>query len=418
MSCSKNKYFPFFMWFLPLVFFAYQFILRLWPGLMMHQIIDQFSIDASHFGMLAACYYYGYSGMQIPVAFLLDKFGARKIIFLFAVLCGFSTLMFTYTDNFYLALVSRFLIGAGSAVGFLGVSKVISEWFPKEQYAKMVGYSFTFGLMGAIYGGKPISLMIEKHYWQNVAITLGVISIVIGVTTYLLLRSPRSKQETVEIPLQLSSFKSILSSKVVWFLAISNLLMVGSLEGFADVWGVPYLVVTYGFDKSDAAGLVSFIFLGMLIGGPLLAWFSQKIGHYLMIALCGLGMISAFLLLLFYGVSSATMLGCLFFIIGVMCCYQVLVFAAGSELVPINSLGMCVAFLNSINMLGGSFFHTLIGRAMDFFWDGRVSENGARIYSVEAYQYALSLIPVCALVGVGIIVFIGFKSKKYRLCRA
>ena len=66
-----------------------------------------FSRDASQFGMLAAFYYYGYSGMQIPVAILLDRFSARYVVFLFAVLCGLATLMFTYTTNFYLAIFSK-----------------------------------------------------------------------------------------------------------------------------------------------------------------------------------------------------------------------------------------------------------------------------------------------------------------------
>lgn len=57
MLTPKSKYMPFVMWLFPLSFFAYQFILRLWPGLMMQQIMGQFSIDASHFGLLAAFYY-------------------------------------------------------------------------------------------------------------------------------------------------------------------------------------------------------------------------------------------------------------------------------------------------------------------------------------------------------------------------
>ncbi|WP_026069467.1 MFS transporter [Legionella tunisiensis] len=83
MFTQKYKYLPFVMWFFPLVFFTYQFILRLWPGLMMSQMMTQFSIDASHFGLIAAFYYYGYSSMQIPAALLLDRFGARYIVGVF-----------------------------------------------------------------------------------------------------------------------------------------------------------------------------------------------------------------------------------------------------------------------------------------------------------------------------------------------
>ena len=80
MTSYKSKYLPWLMWVLPLLFFTYQFILRLWPGLMMQSIMTQFSIDATQFGFIAAVYYYGYAGMQIPVAFLLDRFGTRQVI--------------------------------------------------------------------------------------------------------------------------------------------------------------------------------------------------------------------------------------------------------------------------------------------------------------------------------------------------
>jgi Major Facilitator Superfamily. len=108
---TQNKYLPFLMWSFPLLFFTYQFILRLWPGLMMQPIMAQFSIDASHFGLLTAFYYYGYASMQIPVAVLLDRFGARTIVCTFAMICGLATFVFTYTHSWYFAILSRFLLG-------------------------------------------------------------------------------------------------------------------------------------------------------------------------------------------------------------------------------------------------------------------------------------------------------------------
>lgn len=413
MLALKHKCLPFFMWFFPLSFFAYQFILRLWPGLMMHQIMDQFAIDASHFGILAAFYYYGYSGMQIPVAILLDRFGARYIVFMSAMFCGIATLMFTYTDNFYLAALSRFLIGACSATGFLGVSKVVSEWFPKDQYTRMIGFSFTLGLIGAIYGGKPIGLLIENHEWQSVALTLGVVSIIIGFTACLALRSPQNtKVMASNEECKMGNLKSILTSRLIWYLALSNFLMVGSLEGFADVWGVAYLTTAYNLNKGDAAGIISFIFFGMLFGGPLLALVSRKLGNYTVIAMCGLGMALAFTLLLMSKTYNTLALSCLFFFVGITCCYQVMVFAVSSELVATKNLGIAVAFLNSINMLGGSFFHTSIGKILDLSWSGALDKNGVKLYDLYAYQYALSAIPICACLGTIIVLVISMKAKK------
>ena len=410
MLTLRHKYLPFFMWLWPLLFFAYQFILRLWPGLMMHQIMNQFSIDASHFGVLAAFYYYGYSIMQIPVAILLDRFSARRIIFIFAVLCGLATLTFTYTSNFYLALLSRFLIGVGSAVGFLGVSKVLSEWFPKAQYARMVGFSFTFGLTGAIYGGKPVSILIETYSWKTVALTLASVSITLGFATYFALRSPQNIKKSIpEEKFKIANFKAILASPSIWCLAFSNLLMVGSLEGFADVWGVPYLMTAYGINKGDAAGLISFIFFGMLFGGPLLALCSKRFGNYSIIGMCGFIMALTFVLLLQSKTYNPLMLTCLFFVLGIMCCYQVIVFSAGSSLVEPKNLGVTIAFLNCINMLGGSFFHTVIGKIMDVFWVGSLNDSGLRIYDIHAYKYSLSVVPICACLGSIMVIMVGWR---------
>ena len=409
---KKHKYLPFLMWLFPLSFFTYQFILRLWPGLMMQTIMEQFSIDASHFGLLAALYYYGYAGMQIPVAILLDRFSARYVVCAFAVVCGLATMVFTYSDNWYLACLSRFLVGAGSAVGFLGISKVVSDWFPKDQYAKMIGYSFTVGLMGAVYGGKPVSLLIENYSWQKVALTLSLVSIAIGLSTYFCLRAAKREGEKQENQFKLANFKTLLSSPTIWLIAIANLLMVGSLEGFGDVWGVSYLMTAYSLEKSKAAEIVSFIFIGMLFGGPLLALLSKKLGNYRVIALCGFGMGMIFFLLLSKPEYNWYYFAGLFFLVGIMCCYQVIIFASGAELVKPELLGVTIAFLNCANMLGGSFFHTSLGYAMDLFWTGGVSDDGLKFYSIESYKAAIMMIPLCAVMGASIIAFVGFSLKK------
>ncbi len=399
------------MWVFPLSFFALQFILRLWPGLMMQEIMTQFSIDAASFGFLAAFYYYGYAGMQIPMALLLEKFGARKVVFAFALLCGLSALLFISTHNFYLALLSRFLIGVSSAVGFLGVSKVVSEWFSSTQYSQMIGFSFSIGLLGAVYGGKPVTQLISTYGGQRIGLALALCSISVGLVVYLVLRTPKNVKTTKANEINLSHLSVLFTSRTLWTLALANLLMVGALEGFADVWGVPYLTTAFGFAKSDAALLVSLIFVGMLFGGPLLAFLSKKLGNYTIIGVCGIGLALAFLMLLSEHVSNWWILSALFFTIGLMCCYQVIVFAAGATLVSNKHLGITIAFLNCINMFGGSFFHTSIGKIMDFYWDGGVTANGIRRYSLQSYHHALMIIPLCALLGTVVIYLIHKNAK-------
>nr|WP_277619281.1 MFS transporter [Legionella norrlandica] len=233
----------------------------------------------------------------------------------------------------------------------------------------------------------------------------------LGFCTFLILRSPKNNSKIERKTMNLSHCSFLLSSWIIWALALANLLMVGALEGFADVWGVPYLITKYGFSKTDAAFLISFIFIGMIFGGPILAFLAKKLGNYFVIAACGTGLSFSFIVLFSTTTANWWQLSTLFFVIGLMCCYQVVVFAAGATLVPYQSLGVTVAFLNCINMLGGSFFHTLIGKLMDISWNGKINSNGLKLYEIDSFQWALSLIPFCALCGTLLILLIHVKIK-------
>ncbi len=412
MNLFNRSYAPLFMWVLSLSFFAYQFVLRLWPSLNMQIIMQQFAIDATSFGLLASVYYYGYAGMQIPLAIALDRYNPRYVVGSCILLTGLAMFAFSVTDNWYIALITRCLIGMGSAVAFLGTSKVISQCFPKSQYSKMIGLTFTIGLIGAIYGGKPIGLLIEKWQVERVAFMLAIVAVSIAACVFMFLRLPKGREDQIQESLKLKDFKKLLRSPKIWLLGVANLLMVGFLEGFADVWGINYLMVAYDMTKSDAAELTSLIFVGMLFGGPLLAVLGKKFGNYNVITGCGVGMALVFCQMVLSKIDlNWYALAVLFFLIGIMCCYQVLIFTVGGELVSERLLGVTVAFLNCINMLGGSFFHIVIGYLMDISWGGETI-NGMRKYNLSSYDFALMILPICSLIGAAAVAVIGFQSKK------
>ena len=337
--------------------------------------------------------------MQIPIAVLLDKWGPRLVISGSAILCGLAVWMLVLVDSWPAALFSRLLYGACSVVGFLGTSKIISQWFIKKQYARMIGLTFSFGLLGALYGGRPLSLMMQQMGWEKVLLILGGLTLLLGVLIFLFVRNKVEDKKESRLSLW-ETFKKLVQYKSILILAAANFLMVGALEGFADVWGVPYLMAARNISKTDAASFTSLIFVGMLFGGPVLAYFSERYkAHYAVTMLCGVLM--ALLLANLFAFNAdlpnvAIMI--IMFVTGLLCCYQVLVFSIGHALVPVALMSLTIAFLNSINMFGGSFFHGTIGILMDFFEQGTVL-NEVKSYSLETYTYALALIPLSSLVG-------------------
>ncbi|MBM3631447.1 MAG: MFS transporter [Alphaproteobacteria bacterium] len=395
------------MWMISCLFFMFQFIPRLWLGQNADHIREQLSIDWQCFGYISALYYFGYSGMQIPVAMMLDRFQPRYVISGLIALLSLSFLAFTLTDNWIVAAGARFFIGVGSAAGFLGVSKIISQWFDRKTYAKLLGVSIGFGILGAVYGGGPTYVLVQKYGVDTVAFGIVGVGLALALAVFFSVRSPANSHENNE-KLTIAHLKELISSPTIWILGAVNLLLVGPLEGFADVWGGRYLVDIFGFKEKSALELVSFIFIGLISASPITPWIGKKIGDYALINVCGLGIVLCFVTLFMQWTTSWLGVATTLFMMGAFSSYQTNLLSAGSDMVRPVLIGVAVAFLNSWNMFGGSVFHPLVGGIMD---SGKTGQSD--VVSESTYIAALGTIPLAAMIGIILMCFIWISHHKH-----
>jgi sugar phosphate permease len=66
------------LWGLAAFFYFFEYFLRVAPSVMVPQLMETFSVDATAIGTLSAFYFYIYAPMQIPVGVLTDRYGARN----------------------------------------------------------------------------------------------------------------------------------------------------------------------------------------------------------------------------------------------------------------------------------------------------------------------------------------------------
>lgn len=423
---TQNRIVPWIIWMITLGFCLYQFVLRVFPGNVQSELMSEFQIDATAFGLFSAAYYIGYAGFQIPLAILMEKFGPRKIVTLAAFICAIGCWIMVSTDSWNMAIISRFMIGVGSVVGFLGTTKVIIDWFDVKNQTKMIGLSMSIGLLGALYGGKPIRMLVEEFHWEWVLLSLGLVSAAIAVIALIMIPKTRkcpadpiimAQQPPSSTPNSESLLRQIIplfKNRTFIILIIANFLMVGCLEGFADVWGPKYLSIAMDMNKSEASLITSFIFLGMIIGAPLLSLIADKTGkHIILTGLCGVAMaVSLGTLLLWPEWFSLVGLKLLMLCIGVFSGYQALAFAIGKDLVSRSLGNIVISVLNCINMFGGSFFHSTIGIMMDICYDGQIDSLGIPIYDLKTTSIGLMVIPIMSLVG-GLMLLTVHRLKKF-----
>ena len=390
-----------FLWSLANIFFAFQFILRLSAGILREEIIQKFAIDASNFGTLAGYYYLGYSIAQIPLGIMLDRLSFRFVTSLAIATASIGTLIFVTTDNWSMLLFGRFLIGAGSGVAFLSVAKIIKSCFEEKYHSPMLGFSFSFGLIGAVFGATPMKYLFDQFGYDIVFNMLAIIGFVISAAILLLGTLDSEKGTNSARDTFNSVVKLILNPKII-LIGISGGLMVGALEGFADVWAIPFFNQSFGLSKTDSTTVTSFVYVGMCFGGPVLTLIANMLrSTNLTIFLTGISTIIIFAVL-FYAPShyfNFAISAVLMFFLGILCCYQVLVFIVTSEAVDQNSTGLAIAVINCINMSFGHFFHTVIGSIFEMSWNGSLTANGSPLYSHENFIVALAIIPICTFIG-------------------
>lgn len=377
------------MWAIASFFYAYQYVLRVLPNIMMNDILSRFQIDAALFGQYSGLYYLGYAGMHIPVGILLDRYGPRWVLTACILLTVIGLLPLLYADHWIYPSLGRALIGMGSSAAILGVFKVVRLSFPERKFTIMLGFSVTIGLLGALYGGEPVNYWLTQWGADRVLQMIIAIGLVLAILTALIIPNfpvdNRNKGWWDDV-------KAVLSQPMILLVCLLAGLMVGPLEGFADVWGKEYLKSVYQLDDKMAASLPSLIFLGMCFGSPFLSWAAAKTQSYLGFIILSAGVMGAAFVLLLTGSLNITVLSLLFTVVGIFCAYQILAIYVASTYVPEKLIGLTTACANMIIMVFGYLFHTLIGQILKHHWNDTIVD-GIPVYDPKAYTLALAVIP-------------------------
>lgn len=390
-SRSDSRTIAWAVWIIASVFYAYQYILRVMPNIMLNDIMEQFDMNAATFGQFSGVYYIGYSLMHLPVGIMLDRYGPKKIMTGCILLTVIGVLPLLFSDYWIYPIAGRFLTGTGASAAILGVFKIIRMTFNETRFPRMLSLSVTIGLIGAIYGGGPVSYMLDTFGYQLVIQLFAATGVVLAMTTYWVIPDAQtSAKETV-----LSDVKEVLSNTKVILSCIFAGLMVGTLEGFADVWGTVFFKQVYGFDNTLAATMPSMIYIGMCFGAPVLSLIADRVGSYLATIIgAGITMAVCFSLLLFLHLAPS-ILSLSLILVGVCCAYQVLAIYKASTYVRVEVAGLTTAVANMIIMVFGYVFHAMIGGVVNSM--GEASASNALVYGLAVIPGALCL-GICGFV--------------------
>ena len=173
-----------------IVFFVFAFgyflscLLRAITATLSPVLTSEFNLLAAHLGLLAGGYFLGFACMQIPLGYLLDKYGPKKIVSSFLLIALIGTASFALAQSFSGLLVSRILIGVGVSACLMAPLTGYRIWYAENQQQRANSWMLMIASLGFLSSTLPVQLLLPSFGWRWI---FGGITILILISIFLML---------------------------------------------------------------------------------------------------------------------------------------------------------------------------------------------------------------------------------------
>ena len=391
--------YPWLIWLLSASFFFYKYVLQVSPSVMSAELMQAFTMTGAGLGNLAACFFYAYLLMQIPVGLLLDKYGPRFMMGISIFICSLGTLLFAHAHTVLIAGISRAMIGFGAAFAAVSCFKLATLWFAPNRFALVAGLSMTAAMLGAVGGEAPLSFLVTHYGWRQAMIYVAIPGFILMLLILLFVRNnpaktAKNKAESINYRQLWLQIKIILSNKQTWLLSCYSGLAFAPVSVFGGLWGVAFLKQAYHLTPDNVASIVSLIFIGFAIGCPIAGWFSDYIKRRKIIMLAGtLIALISIIGVLYMPVTNSTLLALLMLSFGLGASCFFLCFSMVREIHPVLFAATVLGFMNTFDSICEAITEPFIGKLLDISWHGTL-QQGSRLFSISDYHMALMVLPI------------------------
>ena len=393
---TKKSFYPWLVVLLCASFLFYKYTLQVFPGIITNNLMDEFHINGAELGNMAACYFYAYFFTQIMVGVLLDRFSVRTLSAIAILVSGIGAAWFATTDHLLDAGLARALMGFGTAFATVCYLKSTAMWFKPNQFAFVSGLLATAAMLGAVFGEAPVAMLVSHFGWRDTFFVIGLVGGLVALFFYIFV-ADRPKSEfglDVKYGVSWKAIFAVFRKKENWLLTIYSGLTFTPISVFGGLWGVPFLMLKLGITKTEAAKMVSLIFIGWAVASPLWGLFSNAIGRRkppMYIGAC-IAML-CMTLIIYMPYNNIYAYEFLLFVFGIGSAGFLPAFTMARELCSKDYVATGLSFMNMMNMIGIALAQPLIGLILDKMWQGEMLGT-VRLYPLIAYQTALGILPL------------------------
>jgi len=240
---------------------------------------ERFSADATALSSLAVLQLLVYALLQIPVGVLVDRFGPRALIGVGAVVMAAGQLVLALAPDIMVAVLGRILVGAGDAMTFISVLRLLGHWFSPRRLPVMSQWVGTLGQSGQLISAVPLGAVLASAGWQPAFLGLTGVSVVIACAVALGVRDTPpgvERERAASLRIALGQLRDALrrpgTRLAFWAHAVSG--SPGTV--LVMLWGFPAFSVGLGYGPALASALLSIVVVAGALIGPIIGLLSAR----------------------------------------------------------------------------------------------------------------------------------------------
>src|ERR671917_1758971 len=149
---------------------------------------ERFSAGASAVSLFLVLQLAVYAALQVPVGVALDRFGSRRMILAGAVTMAAGQLVLALATDVPTAVAARVLVGAGDAMTFVSVLRVVGFWFPGRTVPLVTQLTGILGQFGQIAAAYPLVALLHATSWESTFLGGAAVSVLVAVLVLVALR--------------------------------------------------------------------------------------------------------------------------------------------------------------------------------------------------------------------------------------
>jgi MFS family permease len=360
----------------------------------------RFDISAGLLGTFAVVQLLVYAGMQVPVGAMVDRVGPRAMVVSGALLMAVGQIALAFAWSFPTAIVARVLVGAGDAMTFISVLRLINSWFAPRQVPVLTQVTGLVGQGGQILSVIPLVAILHGAGWTPAFLSAASLSILAGVLTLVAVQdSPDGRRSDEESPSWAQIRHDLVSAWQhpgtrlgLW----THFTTQFSGTVFVMLWGYPFLVSGEGLTRQSASALFTVMVVAGMAAGPVIGVLVSR--HPLRRSWLVLGIIFAAMavwtvVLSLPGPAPGWLLLVLVLVLSVCGPGSMIGFDYARTFNPPNRFGTATGIVNVGGFFASLVTILLVGLVLDLVGQGET-------YTLSGFRVALSVQYLVWIVGI------------------